>query len=196
MKRALVSWSGGKDAAWALHRTRGEFEIAALVTTVSEVDGSVPIHGVPGSLVKAQAVALDLDIWNVPLPQPCSNAVYTERMSAVWKRARNEEIDTVIFGDLFLADIRQWREELLAPVHLTALFPLWLEATAGLAREMIAGGLRATVCAPGADRGKRFDETFLRELPAAADPCGENGEFHTFVTWMPGFKKEVGLCAE
>ena len=196
MKRAIVSWSGGKDAAWSLHRMRGQYEIAGLVTTVADHDGAVPIHRVPGHLIAAQADALELPLWTVPLPQPCSNAAYAERLRPVWDRAAREGIDTIIFGDLFLNDIRAWREQLMSGTALTPVFPLWLEPTAALALEMIRGGLRATVCAPAALRGQLFDQKFLASLPPDTDPCGENGEFHTFVTHMPGFNRELTLCAE
>ena len=175
---------------------RGQYEIAGLVTTVADHDGAVPIHRVPGHLIAAQADALELPLWTVPLPQPCSNAVYAERLQPVWDRAAREGIDTIIFGDLFLTDIRAWREQLMSGTALTPVFPLWLEPTAALAQEMIRGGLRATICAPAALRGQLFNQEFLASLSPDTDPCGENGEFHTFVTHMPGFNRELTLCAE
>jgi uncharacterized protein (TIGR00290 family) len=198
LKKAVVSWSGGKDAAWSLHRIRGEYEIAALLCTVSESDNRVPIHNVPQHAIASQSAALGIPLWTIPLPQPCSNAEYASRFLPVWKRALNEEIDTVVFGDLFLSDIRAWREELLLGTGINPVFPLWLEPTDALALEMIRGGLNAIVCAtdraklPPAWIGKPFNEAFLAGLPAGTDPCGENGEFHTFVTSMPGFAQ----CAE
>lgn len=202
MKRALVSWSGGKDAAWSLLRSQRDFEIAALVTTVSEQDQSVPIHRIPGNAVEGQAAALGIELWKVPLPQPCANSVYKERLMPVWQRALENGIDAVIFGDLFLADIRAWREQLLEGTGLTACFPLWGEPTERLALEMIQGGLRATICAVDSAKiprllpGVPFDAALIANLPNGVDPCGENGEFHTFVSWMPGFRHEVPLCAE
>lgn len=196
MKQALVSWSGGKDAAWALHRARAEYEIAALVTTVADSDRVVPIHRVPERLIAAQAAALKLPLWTVSLPQPCPNSEYTERMQPVWDRAAREGIEAVVFGDLFLADIRKWREDLLSETAVKPVFPLWQQPTRELAHEMLRGGLRATVCAPATLAGRSFDSAFLEELPAEVDPCGENGEFHTFVTFMPGFDREIVECAE
>jgi uncharacterized protein (TIGR00290 family) len=201
LKRALVFWSGGKDAAWSLHRTRSEYQIAALVSTFGESDSVVPIHEVPLSLISAQAQALAIPFWSIPLPQPCTNAAWVERMNEVWIRAKTDGIDTVVFGDLFLNDIREWRLSVMAPTGLKPIFPLWMEPTDALARQMIAEGLRARVCAVDntklspAFRGRHFDKNLLSELPPSIDPCGENGEFHTFVTNMPGFSREVE-CAE
>ena len=192
MKRAIVSWSGGKDAAWSLYRIRGEFEIAALVCTIDEARGIVPIHNVPQDRIEAQADSLEVPLWKITLPQPCSNAEYAVRLSQVWERAIGEGIDTIVFGDLFLSDIRAWREQLLSGTGMTPVFPLWCEPTGALAREMIRGGLEATVCA-GVSAGFPFDERFLESLPEGVDPCGENGEFHTFVRNMPGFKQCVEL---
>ena len=197
MNKAIVSWSGGKDAAWSLHRIRGEYEISALLCTVSENDRAVPIHNVPEHLIAAQAAALGVPLWTVPLPQPCPNAGYAERLQPVWARALREGIETIVFGDLFLADIRAWREQLLSSTGMNALFPLWLEPTEQLARQMIRGGLKASVCAVDKARlarelvGRPFDEAFLAELPRGVDRCGENGEFHTFVNGMPGFARCV-----
>jgi uncharacterized protein (TIGR00290 family) len=195
VKRALVSWSGGKDAAWALHRARAEYEIAALVTTVADPGRFVPVHQIPERWIAAQAAALDLPLITVSLPQPCSNAEYAARLRPVWDRAAQEGIEAIVFGDLFLADIRNWREELLSGTAITPVFPLWQQPTRELAQEMLRGGLRATVCAPATLAGRSFDSTFLEELPPDVDPCGENGEFHTFVTRMPGFNREISECA-
>jgi uncharacterized protein (TIGR00290 family) len=193
VKRAIVSWSGGKDAAWALHKVRGEFEIAALLTTFGESDAVVPIHNVIRALIEAQADALGIPLWTVGLPQPCPNLDYVDRLRPVWARAVSEGIDTVIFGDLFLSDIREWRENLLSDTGLLPVFPLWMEPTGELARRMIDGGLRSTVCASVETKlvGRPFDEAFLAALPVSFDPCGENGEFHTFVHDMPGFRCPV-----
>jgi len=195
VKRALVSWSGGKDAAWALHRSRGEFEIAALVTTVSETDAVVPVHHIPHARIAAQADSLGINLWTVQLPQPCPNIEYAARLQPVWSRAATEGIGNILFGDLFLADIRAWRENLLATTALQPVFPLWMQPSAALAREMIAGGLEAVVCAAGNPNliGRDFNESFLASLPPSVDPCGENGEFHTFVQNMPGFSCPVSF---
>ena len=172
---------------------RGEFDIAALLTTVSENDDVVPIHNIPFARIEAQAESLGIPVWTVRLPQPGSNIEYAERLRPVWARAAGERIDTVIFGDLFLSDIREWREKLLSDTALQPVFPLWMQPTGELARQMIAGGLRATVCASGETKlvGCAFDRDFLASLPPSFDPCGENGEFHTFVHDMPGFRCPV-----
>jgi len=190
LKRAWLSWSGGKDCAWAFHRARGEFDIAGLLVTISETVPMVPIHNTPAALIRAQAAALGLPALEIPLPQPCPNREYAARVRAALSKAA---IDTLIFGDLYLADIRAFREELLAPTGIEPLFPLWGERTGLLAREMIAGGLEATVCASSdpALIGRAFDEDFLAALPPTVDPCGENGEFHTFVNCMPEFRYRV-----
>ena len=197
MQKAVVFWSGGKDAAWALHRARPPYQIAALITTISSSGGSVPIHNVAKEHIEAQAAALDLPLWTVPLPQPCSNSEYAARLRPIWERARAEAITTAIFGDLFLADIRAWREQLMASTGITPVFPLWSNDTRALAREMLAGGIDASICAVDTNVlsaeliGQSWSESFIRELPSSVDPCGENGEFHTFVWNMPGFSMAV-----
>ena len=172
---------------------RGEFDIAALLTTVSENDDVVPIHNIPLARIQAQAESLGIPVWTVRLPQPCPNTQYADRLQRVWARAAGEGIDTVIFGDLFLADVREWREKLLSATAMRPVFPLWMQPTGELARQMIAGGLRATVCASCETKlvGRAFDKDFLASLPASFDPCGEKGEFHTFVHDMPGFRCPV-----
>lgn len=197
--RALVSWSSGKDSAYALHLVReaGAFDVAGLVTTVSEVHGRVAIHGVRESLLDAQAAALDLPLAKVRLPSPCPNAVYEARMGAALGEARAAGVSHVVFGDLFLADIRAYRETQLGALGLTPVFPLWGRDTAALAREMTDRGLAAYLtCVDPAklDRsfaGRRFDAALLDALPASVDPCGENGEFHTLVTAGPMFARPI-----
>lgn len=187
--RALVSWSSGKDAAWALHllRQQGEIEVAGLLTTVSAEFGRVAMHNVRRELVQAQAEAAGLPLRVVPLPWPCPNAAYEAALRAAFAQARAAQgITHVAFGDLFLEDIRRYRETLLEGTGLTPLFPLWGLPTDALARQMIAGGLRARLTCVDAARlpagfvGRSFDEAFLRDLPPDIDPCGEAGEFHTF----------------
>ncbi|MGH7163678.1 MAG: ATP-binding protein [Planctomycetota bacterium] len=184
--RALLSWSGGKDGAFALGelRARGEVEVAGLLTTVWEGARRVAIHGVREELLDAQAAAVGLPVVKVPLPYPCANETYEARTGETLAAAG---VDAVAFGDLFLEDIRRYREALCARVGLEPLFPLWGRDTGALARAMIASGLKARlVCVDTrhlsrAFAGRAFDEALLADLPAGVDPCGERGEFHTFV---------------
>ena len=197
--KALVAWSGGKDAAWALHLARQQdVEVAALLTTTAA--GRVAMHEVRGALVEAQAAAAGLPLWTVPLPWPCPNVEYESAMRAALERARKEGIEAVVFGDLFLAEIRAYRESLLAGTGLRPLFPLWGKDTAALAAEMIARGLRATlVCVELRKLSARFagrdlDAALLADLPEGCDPCGENGEFHTFAWGGPMFRGPVPIA--
>jgi len=177
-------------------------ELVGLMTTFDERRAAVSMHGIPRSLVAAQAAAAGLPLWPVPLPSPCPNEVYAARMQALVTRARAEDVTAVAFGDLFLADIRAWRERQLAGSGLVPLFPLWRDATetAALAREMVDGGLRAVTCAVDTARlaagwaGRAFDHAFLDALPATVDPCGEHGEFHTFCTHAPCFDVPIDVA--
>ncbi len=186
--RALLSWSSGKDCAWALHvlRQRGDVEVVALVTSFNEVVGRVAMHGVRMELVHAQAAAAKLPLWKVPLPWPCSNEAYEQQMRGVFERALAEDIRVFAFGDLHLADIRSYRERQLDATGIEAAFPLWGTDTPVLARTMIASGLRATLTCVDPKQldpefvGRSFDEQLLADLPPTVDPCGERGEFHTF----------------
>ena len=195
---AWLSWSSGKDAAFTLAAlgAAGEVEVTGLLTTVDE-DDLVPVHGVARSLVAAQARALGLELHPVALPWPCPNEVYRERTAAALERARAGGVTQVAFGDLFLADVREFREASLRGSGITPLFPLWGRDTGRLARDMVEAGLRAVVTcvdpsrAPSSLAGRAFDHAFLDALPAGVDPCGENGEFHTFVTDGPGFAHPV-----
>lgn len=199
--KAMLSWSSGKDCAWALHvsRLRGEVEVAGLVTTFNEAFGRVAMHGVRMELVHAQAAAAGLPLWTVPLPWPCSNEVYEERMRGVVERARAEGIRAFVFGDLHLADIRAYRERQLNGTGIEPLFPIWGTAddSPALARAMIDGGLRATVACidpgqlPPMFAGRVFDEHFVADLPPGVDPCGERGEFHTFCHAGPMFNRPI-----
>jgi uncharacterized protein (TIGR00290 family) len=199
--KVLLSWSSGKDSAWALHtlRQRGEVDIVGLVTTLNEAFGRVAMHGVRAELVRAQADAAGLPLWPVPLPWPCSNDEYEARMRAVVERARSEGITAFAFGDLFLADIRAYRERQLADTGLAPLFPIWGAPadTPALARAMIAAGFRSTLTCidprhlPMAFAGREFDAQLLADLPPGVDPCGENGEFHTFCHAGPVFERPV-----
>ncbi|MFP5210327.1 MAG: ATP-binding protein [Acidobacteriota bacterium] len=195
MKRVLLSWSSGKDSAWALHVLRRDpaIELCGLLTTLNEQFQRVAMHGTRRSVLEAQARAAGLPLWIVPLPWPCPNEIYEQRMAEACNRAVAEGIDAVAFGDLFLADIRAYREKQMAPTGLEPLFPLWQVPTDALAREMIAAGLRARLSCvdkkqlPATFAGREFDEALLRDLPPAADPCGERGEFHTCVYAGPMF---------
>lgn len=197
--QVLLAWSSGKDSAWTLRELRreGRFEVAALLTTVNETRARVAMHGVRRELLHAQASACALAVWEVPIPEPCSNAEYERAMAVAMGLAREQGIAGVAFGDLFLPDIRRYREERLAGTGLEPLFPLWGRDTRALAREMIAAGLVAHLTCvdprqvPAGLCGRRFDETLLAELPASADPCGENGEFHTFVSAGPMFEQPI-----
>jgi uncharacterized protein (TIGR00290 family) len=199
-RRAWVSWSSGKDCAFALHAARkAGFAVEGLLTTVDAETGHVPVHGIGSEPVRAQARALGLPLHTVALPWPCPNEVYRDRVRAAVARA---EIEYIVFGDLFLRDIRTFREELFAGSGVTPTFPLWGRNTAALAHDMLRTGIRAVVVAVDPARlpdglvGRRFDDAFLRELPAGVDPCGENGEFHTFVEDGPGFATPVHLTPQ
>jgi uncharacterized protein (TIGR00290 family) len=201
MKRVLLSWSSGKDSAWALHllRQRGDCEIVGLLTTVNTEFDRVAMHGTRRSVLEAQAEAAGLPLWVVPLPWPCSNQIYECRMRDVCNRAVGEGVNAVAFGDLFLRDIRAYREAQLKPTGLEPLFPLWELPTATLAQNMIAAGLRAKLTCvdtkqlPPSFVGHEFDAALLNELPPEIDPCGERGEFHTCVYAGPMFNSPVAL---
>lgn len=195
-----MSWSGGKDCAWALHRVRQttDIEVAGLLTTVDGVEGRVGMHRVPRALIEAQAEALDLPLAVVPLPWPCPNAAYEAAIDEALRHAvQTQGIEAIAFGDLYLADIRRYREGLMRQVGLEPLFPLWDEPTGPLAREMMDSGLQArVVCVdtsflPDSYAGRQWDHDFLAELPPDVDPCGENGEFHTFAWDGPPFRRPI-----
>jgi uncharacterized protein (TIGR00290 family) len=201
MKRVLLSWSSGKDSAWTLHvlHQQPDIEIVGLLTTLNTEFQRVAMHGTRRSVLEAQAAAAGLPLWIVPLPWPCSNEIYEQRMTEACNRAIAEHVDAVAFGDLFLADVRAYRETQLKPTGLEPLFPLWEIPTGQLAREMIAGGLRAKLACidtkqlPGTFAGRDFNETLLEDLPAETDPCGERGEFHTCVYAGPMFTAPLNI---
>jgi uncharacterized protein (TIGR00290 family) len=200
-KRLILSWSGGKDSAWTLHKLQrsGEYEIVALYTSINSQFDRIAIHGVRRELVESQAKAAGLPLWTVPLPWPCTNADYEQCMLPLFSRAIDERVEVVAFGDLFLQDIRSYREKQLVNTGLQPLFPLWQVPTLQLADDMISGGLLARlVCVDPrhldpAFAGRDFDRQLLRELPSTVDPCGENGEFHTFVYDGPMFDGPIPL---
>jgi uncharacterized protein (TIGR00290 family) len=201
MKRVLLSWSSGKDSAWALHLLRRDpaIELVGLLTTLNTEFQRVAMHGTRRSVLEAQVAAAELPLWIVPLPWPCSNEIYEERMKEACNRAIVEHVDAIAFGDLFLADVRAYRETQLKPTGLEPLFPLWEIPTAKLAREMIAGGLRAKLACIDTKQlastfaGRDFDEALLQDLPTEADPCGERGEFHTCVYAGPMFTAPLNI---
>jgi uncharacterized protein (TIGR00290 family) len=201
--KAWLAWSSGKDSAWALHvaRQRGEFDVVALLTTVNQTYSRVAMHAVRESLVEMQAAAAGLPLIKVPIPSPCTNEIYEQAMGEAMARARAAGVWNVIFGDLFLEDIRAYREKQLSACGMTPVFPLWGRNTRELAEEMIANSLSAylTCVDPRKlDRsfaGRRFDAQFLNTLPSGVDPCGENGEFHTFANDGPMFQHAVPVTA-
>ena len=194
--KAWLAWSSGKDSAWALQTARqdGEFDVVALLTTVNRTHSRVAMHAVRESLLEMQAAAADLPLVKVPIPSPCPNEIYEQAMSDAMARASNEGIRHIIFGDLFLADVRAYREKQLARCGMTPVFPLWGRETRPLAEEMVAGGLFAYITCVDPRRldrtfaGRRYDEKLLADLPRDVDPCGENGEFHTFANAGPMFR--------
>jgi uncharacterized protein (TIGR00290 family) len=197
--KALLAWSSGKDSAWALQvlRAQDEVEVVGLLTTLEAARERVAMHAVRAELLRAQAAAVGLPLTEVPLPWPCSNAQYEAAMSAAFEAARAADVSVVAFGDLFVEDIRRYREDRMAATGLRPIFPLWGQPTDALARRMIAGGLRARLTCVDARQlapafaGREFDEALLAELPPSVDPCGERGEFHTFVYDGPMFERPV-----
>jgi uncharacterized protein (TIGR00290 family) len=196
-----MSWSSGKDSALALHATQvaGDVEVVGLVTTMNSTADRVAMHAVRRSLLEAQADALNLPVHVVELPWPCPNEVYEDRMAAACAAARTAGVRAMVFGDLFLADIRSYREEQLREFEIAPLFPLWERPTAQVAREILAAGIRAVLTCvdpaqmPASLAGRWYDEALLLDLPPGADPCGENGEFHTFVADGPGFAQPLDV---
>jgi len=199
--RILLSWSSGKDSAWTLHvlRQRGEVEVVGLLTTINAHFQRVAMHGTRHALLKAQADAAHLPLWEVPLPWPCSNEVYEQAMSAACASAVQQGISAIAFGDLFLEDVRRYREDRLRGTGLEPMFPLWGRNTRELVSEMLAGGLRARiVCVdptklPSEFAGRDLDESLVNRLPAGVDPCAENGEFHTFAYAGPMFHQPIPI---
>ena len=200
--KAWLAWSSGKDSAWALHTVReaGSFDVVALLTTVNRTHGRVAMHAVRESLLEIQAAAAGLPLVKVPIPSPSSNEIYERAMSEAMARASDEGVRHVIFGDLFLQDVRAYRESQLARCAITPVFPLWEKETRALAEEMIAGGLRGFLTCVDPRKmergfaGRRFDAELLADLPAGVDPCGENGEFHTFACAGPMFSADVPVA--
>ena len=199
--RALISWSSGKDSAFALHETRraDDFDIVGALTTVTETFDRVSIHGVRQQILQAQLAAAGLPARIVPIPYPCPNAVYEARMAEAVAQAVRDGVTHMIFGDLFLADIRAYREQKMAGTGITPVFPLWDRPTLPLAHAMIDSGMQAYLATvdlkklPAEFVGRKFDAQLLADLPAGVDPCGENGEFHTCVVAEPMFAQPLAV---
>jgi uncharacterized protein (TIGR00290 family) len=201
--KALISWSSGKDSAFALHETTraGEFDVVGALTTVTETFGRVSVHGVRQEILHAQLDAAGLPPRIVPIPYPCPNEIYEARMGEAVVEAVSKGITHIIFGDLFLADIRAYREQKLAGTGITPVFPLWGRPTLPLAHAMIASGFETYLATvdlkklPAEFAGRKFDGQLLADLPDGVDPCGENGEFHTCVAAGPIFTHPLAVTA-
>lgn len=199
--KALIAWSSGKDCAWALHEARrsGDYDIVGALTTVTNSFQRVSMHGVREELLVAQLAAADLPSVIVRIPYPCPNEIYEREMAEALEHARADGVTHVIFGDLFLADLRAWREEKMKSVGMACVFPLWQRPTDALARDMIAGGVEAHLAVVDMSKldatfaGRRFDDALLADLPEGIDPCGENGEFHSFVAAGPMLKHRIAV---
>jgi uncharacterized protein (TIGR00290 family) len=198
--KILLSWSSGKDSAWTLHALlRDGAHVGALLTSLNETAGRVSMHGVREDVLRAQAGAAGLPLRTIPLPWPCTNEIYEARLGAAVERAVADGFTHVAFGDLFLEDVRKYREDRLAGSGLTPIFPLWGIPTPQLARDMIAGGIQARISTlnplvmPRELIGAAFDEALLAALPASVDPCAERGEFHTCVTAGPMFSRPLNI---
>jgi uncharacterized protein (TIGR00290 family) len=197
--KALIAWSSGKDSAWALHEVRlaGDYDVVGALTTVTETFKRVSMHGVREDILYAQHTAAGLPSVIVPIPYPCPNDTYEARMAAALADAKAQGITHVIFGDLFLEDVRNYRIEKLAGTGIVPLFPLWQRPTDALARQMIDAGVETyLVCVdlkqlPKSFAGRRFDRALLADLPSGIDPCGENGEFHSCVVAGPMFDRRI-----
>jgi uncharacterized protein (TIGR00290 family) len=198
-RRTILSWSTGKDSAWTLHvmQQQPDHDVLGLVTTFNCNADRVAMHAVRRELAEAQAKQLDLPLWAVDLSWPCANSVYEELMGGFCRRAAAEHMEAIAFGDLFLEDIRAYRERQLEGTGLEPVFPLWKLPTPELARDMIRGGVKAKITCVDPQKldrrfaGRDYDVDFLNELPGNVDPCGENGEFHTFVYEAPVFRAPI-----
>jgi uncharacterized protein (TIGR00290 family) len=199
--KALIAWSSGKDSAWALHEARraGEFEIVGALTMVTDSFARVSMHGVREKLLRVQLDAAGLPAMVVRIPYPCPNEIYERAMAAAMGDAKARGVTHIIFGDLYLEDVRAYREKNLAATGITPVFPLWQKPTGRLARDMIEAGVEAHLAVidlkklPAAFAGRRFDAGLIDALPASSDPCGENGEFHTFVSAGPMLARKISV---
>lgn len=205
MKRVLLSWSSGKDSAWTLHtlRQQADVELVGLLTTFNDAFDRVAMHAVRRSLAEAQARAAGLALWSVPLPWPCSNEEYAALMSGVMARASREGVTHVAFGDLFLEDVRDYRVRQMKGTGIEPVFPIWSSPgdTPAVARRMQAAGIKALITCVDPKQldpsfvGREFDAALLADLPPSADPCGENGEFHTFCYAGPMYAAPIAIEA-
>jgi len=201
VKKLILSWSSGKDSAWTLHllRQQPDIQVVALLTTFNAEADRVAMHAVRRALVEAQAERTGIQLWAVELPWPCSNSEYEDRMRAACQRATAAGVTAVAFGDLFLQDVRDYRIRQLQGSGLEPLFPLWQIPTPQLSREMIAAGVKAKLTCVDPSKlersfaGQDYDSRLLQTLPAGIDPCGENGEFHTFVYDAPIFSSPIAV---
>lgn len=201
MAKAVMNWSGGKDSAMALYKVLqdGELEVKYLLTTINEHRQRISMHGVRRELLKMQAEMIGIELIEVMLPEVATMETYEERMNRAWDFLIEKDIKHAIFGDIFLEDLRRYREDQLAKKNLHGVFPLWGRLTKSLIEESIALGFRSVVVCVDASKldaswcGRLIDENFLHDLPIGVDPCGENGEFHTFVFDAPYFKKPIEL---
>jgi uncharacterized protein (TIGR00290 family) len=200
--KILVSWSSGKDSAWLVHVLRTEMRTppAGLLTTINEAADRVAMHAVRSEVLRAQARAAGLPLTTVAIPSPCPNDVYEERMAAAVRTAKQEGYTHIAFGDLFLEDVRRYREEKMAGTGLTPIFPLWMRPTGALAETIIDAGVEAYLTCvdprvlPASFAGRRYNRELLGELPSDVDPCGERGEFHTCVTAGPMFASPLAVA--
>jgi uncharacterized protein (TIGR00290 family) len=201
LSRTLLSWSSGKDSAWTLHTLRQErrYEVVGLLTTINREFDRVAMHGTRSAVLRAQAAAAGLPLIEVPLPWPCSNEQYEAAMRDACAAAVRDGIEAMAFGDLYLEDVRRYREERLAGTGITPVFPLWGRDTGALVHEMLDGGLRARITCvdpcklPASFAGRELDASLLEELPSDTDPCAENGEFHTCAYAGPMFAQSISL---
>lgn len=199
--KALIAWSSGKDSAWALHEARvaGDFEIVGALTTVTDTFHRVSMHGVREELLRAQFDAAGLRPVIIRIPYPCPNDIYERKMAEAIAAARASGMTHIIFGDLFLEDVRGYRERQLSGTGIMPVFPLWGRPTRSLADDMIDAGTEAHICTvdlkklPATFAGRRFDRVLLEALPEGIDPCGENGEFHSFVSGGPMLSRKVAV---
>ncbi len=199
--RAILAWSSGKDCAWALHVLQQQqgVEVVGLLTTINEHFDRVAMHAVRSELLRAQATAVGLPLQCVPIPWPCSNEAYEAAMATAVARLRQDGISVMAFGDLFLEDIREYREQKLEGTGIRPVFPLWGSSTSTLARQMLEGGLKARLTCIDPKQlsagfaGREFDSELLSELPENVDPCGERGEFHSFAYDGPMFRQAVPI---
>lgn len=199
--KVAMSWSGGKDSCVALHelRSSGEIEVVALLTSVTREFERISMHGVPRSLLRLQADALGLRLVEAFIPPQCTNDDYEAAMAEAFVELRQEGVEAVAYGDLFLEDIRAYRDALAARNSMSAIYPVWGQNTSDFLRNFIAGGFKAVTCCVDLNilsedfAGRLLDERFVEDLPQGVDPCGENGEFHTFVFDGPGFARPVPI---